>query len=228
MKLQSKHLIYVAIVLLVAAVTFQSYRLSVKVNELRNSDASTALLKEEIKHKVDSIQTLKDQRLIFAVRAGLLYVDIDSIRHAKWVQKLQLDTLLTMVSMMPKDSAYKYYQKIHMDPGGVKEYPITYKQLIASIEDHVTVESQRKYIVTQDNLVNKQAYLIILKDDIIKNLDTQVGVYSSMSQNCMALVDIKTNENKQLDKEVKKEKRWKSLFQGVMLAQTLYILITLL
>jgi len=227
-KLQFKHIAYAAIFLLIAGLSFQSYRLSIKLNELSKADVAIILLNEQIKHKVDSIKTLNNQKLFMKDRVDSLNVIIGNLEKQKTNLSNKLDSALNVIDTIPPDDNYKYLQEVAYPYQGELKYPFNGIQVTEIRKDFTRVDGLQKINLNLETTVIKLKTQSLTKDSIITNQDLQIDLYKDINSSCQDLVAIKTDQIKDLNKDIKKQKRITYFLQTISMAEAIYILISLL
>jgi len=226
--LQFKHIAYAAIFLLIAGLSFQSYRLSIKLNELSKADVAIILLNEQIKHKVDSIKTLNNQKLFMKDRVDSLNVIIGNLEKQKTNLSNKLDSALNVIDTIPPDDNYKYLQEVAYPYQGELKYPFNGIQVTEIRKDFTRVDGLQKINLNLETTVIKLKTQSLTKDSIITNQDLQIDLYKDINSSCQDLVAIKTDQIKDLNKDIKKQKRITYFLQTISMAEAIYILISLL
>lgn len=228
MKITLKHITYGVVFVLIAALTFQSYRLSVKMAKLNEANSSLAIVNERLIHKQDSINLLRKQSLLLKFKAdslGLLVADLqndnDSLNN-------ELDSVLSAIDSIPPKDSYTFLQDSAYNYPGELEYPFNAKQVT---EIHRTYVEN---IMVKKINVNLATTIYVLQeqnktqDSLISNQYVQLSIYSDMINSLRGVIVTQEAENNTLNKQLSKERKLKILFQGATAVGVVFILITLL
>jgi hypothetical protein len=228
MKLQVKHIAYGAIFLLVSGLTFQSYRLSVKNTKLEQLDTTTLLLKEEIKHKSDSIDLLEARAIVLQSKSDSLNKVVNTLQKDKDRLYTKLDSALSAIDSIPAEDNYVFLRDSAYNYPGELEFPFNSKQVTEIRKDFTENGLLKKINVNLATTIDVLQKQNEIKDNLILNQNNQLDLYENMIDSYKDVVEVNEKSNAKLTKEVIKQKRVKYLFQGISVAGGIFILISIL
>lgn len=228
MTINSKHIAYGIIFVLLAAVTFQSYKLSIKIDQLNAANSNINTINELLNHKQDSINKLSKETAVLQLKADSLGKVVLELKKDNTELSNQLDSTLSSIDNIPpeknyrflQDSAYRYYGKL--------EYPFNAKQVTEirkTYTENIMIKKINVNLATTVNILQRQ---VNVQDSIIGIQYVQLDMYSGMVKTLRMTLDLKHQENLDLYKDVINQKRLKYLFEGATLVGVIYILISLI
>lgn len=228
MKITLRHITYVVVFILIAALSFQSYRLSSKIDKLDSANVTLALIKERLSHKQDSLDLLASQAAVLKFKADSLGVVVDELEKNNELLSGKLDSALTAIDSIPPEENYVFLQdSAYRYPGELK-YPFNGKQVTEirkTYVENVMVKKININLATTVNILRKQNET---QDSLISNQYVQLDMYSGMIGSLKNIVATQEGENDKLNKDLIKQKKLKILFEGSTAVGIIFILISLL
>jgi len=228
MKITFKHITYAAIFLLVAALTFQSYRLSVKSNKLKDANSELVILEYKLASKQDSINLFKSRTVVLEHKSDSLIKVIIKLQKDKKILDKKLIEALANVDLIPTDESYSFLQDSAYNYPGELKYPFNNKQVTEIHKDfieNIMLERINVNLVTTVDVFKEQ---IMILDSLISNQYVQLDLYDEMIGSYKGIITTVEKEKDKLNKDIIKQKRVKYIFQGISVAEALVILISLL
>jgi hypothetical protein len=228
MKFNIKQITYSAIFILIAALTFQSYRLSVKENKLKDVSSKLTLLEYTLSNKKDSINLLEYQAKLLTAKSDSLNKEVLKLKKYNTVLNNKLDSALSSIDSIPPDSSYIFLKDSAYKYSGDLIYPFNGKQITEIHKDFVENIILNKININLDSTINLISSQIVAKDNLINNQLIQINTYKGMIKSLDDIVNINKGEINKLNKDVIKQKRVKYLLQGISVAEGIFILISIL
>jgi septal ring factor EnvC (AmiA/AmiB activator) len=228
MKFTIKHYAYAAIFVLIAVLTFQSYRLSVKQDRIDLYGKELALLNHKLTIKQDSIKWLEVEKERLAFKFDSIGEVVDKLRRENKVLSKKLKDALAAVDVIPPEETYIFLRDTAYNYEGEYKYPFNDRQVVEIRKDYVENININKINVNLNSTINMLNEQINVQDGIIVNQSSQINNYLDMVNALNETVNIKDAENNKLSKDVKKQKRVRYFLQGVTVAEAIVIIISLL
>lgn len=228
MKLQIKHFAYGAIFLLIGLVVFQSYRLSIKNDKLKQLNSTTVLLEERLKHKTDSINLLETENIILESKSDSLNVIVNELKKDNIALNVKLDSALSAIDSIPSEENYSYLKNVAYNYPGNLQYPFNAKQVAEIRKDYTENGLLNKININLVNTIDVLQKQNSVKDDLILNKDVQIDLHKSIIDSYKTEIENCEKNIATLNKDAIKQKRVKYLFQGVSIVGGVFILISIL
>jgi len=228
MKLQIKHIAYGAIFLLIGLVVFQSYRLSIKNDKLKQLNSTTVLLEERLKYKIDSINLLETENIILESKSDSLNSIVSKLKKDNIALNTKLDSALSAIDSIPSEENYLYLKNIAYNYPGDLEYPFNAKQVTEIRKDYTENGLLNKININLTNTVDVLQKQNDVKDNLILNKDSQIELYKSSADSYKVEIENCEENITTLNKDVIKQKRVRYLFEGVSIVGGIFILISIL
>ena len=228
MKITLRHVAYVAVFLLIGAFSYQSYRLSVKIDKLNSTNSALALAKQTLSHKQDSINLLAGQANQLKLKADSLGLLVIDLQKDKDILYNELADALAAIDSIPVEDNYIYLRDTAYKYAGALDYPFNASQVIAMRKTYTREDFLYKVNINQAVTITILRKQNSLQDSVIGNQYVQLVLYSDMIDSLKDIVSNQEADNKKLTKDIIKQKRAKYFFQGTTAVGVIVALISLL
>jgi len=226
--MKARTIAYGVIFLLLAAVTVQSYFLSVKIDKLNAANSNLDAVKKELTHKQDSINLLSKQASTLQLKADSLGEVAIELKKNNEMLTHQLDNILSNIDSIPPEENYRYLQDTAYRYLGKLEFPFNAKQVTEIRKTHaenVMIKKINVNLATTVNILQKQ---IVLKDSLISNQYVQLDLYAGIVETLKTTIDKQGIDNTKLRKDAMNQKRIRYIFEGGTFIGIVYIILTLI
>jgi hypothetical protein len=146
----------------------------------------------------------------------------------RWILKVKLKEALSKIDSIPAFENAAYLRAFAYPDTGILRHPFSDNQVTDMRKTYVEADMLKSITGNLETNVIKLVRQGNLKDSIIVNQEVQIRQYVGLNQGCMDLVQMKEAVITEQKKDIKREKRLKSLFQGISVVETLLILISLI
>lgn len=221
-------IVFGSIFLLVGMLTFQSYRLSIRTNQLNNSSTEIELLKYKLSNKQDSLNLLQLEAQTLRNISDSLVKETVKLEKVTRDLNIQLEKALSKIDSIPPGESYEFLQNVAYNYEGTLEYPfnsIQVTEIHKSYVENEMIKSINVNLATTINVLNRR---IGIQDSLIYNQHSRLRIYGNMVDLLNRETELLSKENKKLNKDIINQKRVKYLFQGTTIVGGIFILISLL
>jgi len=228
MKITIKHIAYSVIFILVMGLSFQSYRLSVKMSKLNQSNIELVNARRNALLYRDSINmiTLRNKQIQRKIDSlGRVVIDL---RGATSILHRKLAIALSKIDSIPPEENYTFLQDSAYAYPGDKVFKFNATQVTEIRKTYAENIILKKINVNDAITIQIMQEQSIVKDTLIHNLYGQISIYDNMIRSLDDTIDKQAKENVNLNKKLIRSKRFVYFFEGTTAVGVIFIIISLI